>query len=229
MLTQPSARPLGKDDVFVTGTLDGSDTIYSKSLQTTYHSTNGAVSESRHVFIRNGLLTQFHLPSISILEIGFGSGLNAFLSLLIAKQHNKHVKYTGIESFPIEESIALQLNYPEYLVAEHSKEFFIQMHNQSAFSTTFFDFKKYEQVDRLDLSQSFDCIYFDAFAPKVQPPLWEQNVFDVMFHITSLGGCLVTYCAQGEVRRRLMNAGYKVNRLNGAPGKREMIQACKSG
>lgn len=213
--------------MFVLTTLDGSDTLYSKHYGTTYHSVKGAVSESRHVFVQHGLQKLLHLPSISILEIGIGSGLNAFLAFLFAQKHKKPVYYTGIEPFPIDIRVASQLNYPSYLAAESNKDVFIKIHQESKFYSGSFQFKRFVGFNIAEVNDKADVIFFDAFSPDVQPQLWEQNIFDHLFECSSKGGHIVTYCAKGEVRRRIEKAGYLVNRITGAPGKREMLQGIK--
>ena len=221
------SRFLGKDDVFPVRTLDGSDTLYSRAFSASYHSINGAVSESRHVFIQHGLSKLLHLPSISILEVGFGTGLNAFLTFLFSQKQAKLISYTGIEPFPIDPKVAEQLNYPSYLAADEFSELFLKMHREDSFETPNFNFQKLHSLDELPSSGGYDCIFFDAFSPDEHEELWEQNIFDRIQELTSSGGYLVTYCAQGEVRRKLERANYVVNRLPGAPGKRQMIQAIK--
>ncbi len=221
------SRTLRRDDVYVVPTLDGSDTLFSRAFESTYHSINGAVSESRHVFIQHGLSNLLHLPEIHILEVGFGTGLNAFLSYLISQKHKKDLVYTGIESFPIDHDVARQLNYPAYLVALDEEEFFLSMHRESIISKEHFSFKKLTDWNQLEISNPFNCIFFDAFAPAVQSDIWGQEVFAQLSDLMASGGYLVTYCAQGEVRRRIERAGFEVKRIPGAPGKREMIQAIK--
>lgn len=228
MPAHSTSRTLGRDDVFVVRTLDGSDTLYSRLFNATYHSINGAVSESRHVFIQHGLCRHLDLAEIHVLEIGFGSGLNAFLTFLFSEKNKKPVIYTGLESFPIDTQLVLDLNYPSYLVAEDRKDVFLKMHQELSFATEYFKFKKYPSWEKIESSFLFDCIFFDAFAPADQPEWWDQNIFDQLYGVTSEGGFLVTYCAQGEVRRRMERAGYRVNRLPGAPGKREMIRCLRS-
>jgi len=227
MFNTAFSRVLGKDDVFVITTLDGSDTLFNKESGATYHSVKGAVSESRHVFLQHGLQQLNHLSSISILEIGLGTGLNAFLAFLFAQKNRKTVSYSGIEPFPIEVRVATQLNYPSYLAAESSRDIFIKIHQETGFSFGYFNFNKYPNLIHADANDKPDVIFFDAFSPDVHPQLWEQNIFDHLFERTSKGGLIVTYCAKGEIRRRIEKAGYRVKRLAGAPGKREMIQGIK--
>ena len=221
------SRTLGKDDLFIVPTLDGSNTLYSRDFASTYHSVNGAISESRHVFIQHGLHTQLHLSEIYVLEVGFGTGLNAFLAFLFSEKHKKPVHYIGLESFPIDTGLILHLNYPSYLVAEKKTEVFIKMHEEESFTEPYFQFKKYASWEMIESGHLFDCIFFDAFSPADQPEWWEQDIFDQLYAVSSEGGCLVTYSAQGEVRRRIEKTGYKVRRLSGGPGKRQMIQAIK--
>lgn len=225
MTFQPSPTLLGKDDVYIVTTLDGSDTLFSYRYGTTYHSLHGAVSESRHIFILHGLNTQQSRQKICILEIGFGTGLNAFLAYLYSKKFLFPIDYTGIEPFQVSFDIACRLDYPGYLAADDQKNVFLEFHRQHNFADLLFSFKKYDQLDSIAGEQGYDCIFFDAFSPSEQPEMWEQQVFDNLFHLTSVGGCLVTYCAKGEVRRRLIHSGYQVKRMPGGPGKREMIQA----
>ena len=222
-----SSRRLGKDDVYIVTTLDGSATLFSRAYQSTYHSITGAVSESRHVFVQNGLYLLRHLPLVSILEMGFGTGLNAFLAYLFGHKNHLTVNYTGIEAFPIETKLALQLEYPGYLVADQLSDIYLRMHQEERFTAGNFNFQKFLQLESVDANQKFDCIFFDAFSPAVHGELWEQNIFNQISEMTSTGGLLVTYCAQGEVRRKMERAGYEVNRIPGAPGKRQMIQAFK--
>lgn len=222
------SRPLGWEDVYIITTRDGSDTIFSRAFEATYHSIFGAVGESKHVFIQNGLETQLPPDQISILEFGFGTGLNAFLAYLFALRHEKPVLYIGIEAFPLEMKVAEKLDYPAYLSFPEERDIFLRMHDEQSFTHESFRFSKQVSFDEVDKSSLFNCIFFDAFAPGAQPELWEQTVFEALYQMTADKGCLVTYCAQGEVRRRLMAAGYHVERLAGPPGKREMLRGVKS-
>lgn len=229
MTPHPYLPVLGRDDVYVVITHDGSETLFSRQFNATYHSVHGAVSESRHVFIQHGLKTQAYRQAINVLEFGFGSGLNAFLAFLFSKKYSVPLSYTGIEDYRISREVASQLHYHEYLLASQHHDLFLKMHTGSAFSEDAFDFRCITSADfqQLSTSPSFDCIFFDAFAPGAQPELWQDDVFEKLFHLTTVGGTLATYCAQGEVRRKLQRAGYQVNRLPGPPGKREMIQAIR--
>lgn len=218
---------LGLDDVFIVPTRDGSDTLFSRTYQATYHSIFGAVSESRHVFIQNGLYTLPDREEIAVLEFGFGSGLNAFLAYIFSLRHGTRVTYTGIEAYPIDIRVARQLNYPAYLAVPEERDVFERMHTEMEFQTEGFNFSRFGEVSDIPADVRFDCIFFDAFAPGAQPSLWDQSTFEKLYMMTAPGGCLVTYCAQGEVRRKMIQAGYEVHRIPGPPGKREMIRAVK--
>lgn len=227
MNDQSFSRTLGKDDVYLVRTLDGSDTLYSRSFGSTYHSINGAVSESRHVFIQHGLTTLEGKLRINILEIGFGTGLNAFLACLFSRTTGREVYYTGIEAYPLDLSVVSQLNYPSYLAADQSRVLFIKIHEVKRFHEGSFHFSLLTTLDQITSGEKFDCIFFDAFAPKEHPEIWEQETFDTLFKLMAPEGIMVTYCAQGEVRRRMQQAGFTIERLPGAPGKREMLRAQK--
>ncbi|MEO5906267.1 MAG: tRNA (5-methylaminomethyl-2-thiouridine)(34)-methyltransferase MnmD [Saprospiraceae bacterium] len=227
MINHQKAPVLGPDDVYSVSTLDGSNTLYSRKYQATYHSINGAVSESMHVFIQHCLNLQLHLPHIRILEIGFGTGLNAFLSFLFSRKHNISVQYLGIDPYPISIEIARSLDYPSYLAASVFENVFLRMHDKSLFVQDGFSFEKRESFSLKNVDGPFDCIYFDAFDPVTQPELWSLDFFQQLFNATSSGGCLSTYCAKGEIRRFLIQSGYTVERIPGAPGKRQMISATK--
>jgi tRNA U34 5-methylaminomethyl-2-thiouridine-forming methyltransferase MnmC len=227
MTTHSLSPVLGWEDVFIITTRDGSNTLFSRSHNATYHSIFGAVAESKHVFIQNGLKYLVDKPVINILEFGFGTGLNAFLAYLFALNHEKEVSYTGIEAFPIDAGIARKLDYPYYLAFPEEGDIFLRMHEEEAFSSGPFQFKKISSVSEIPPKESYDCIFFDAFAPGTQPEIWDQAVFDALYKQTATDGYLVTYCAQGDVRRRLITAGYEAERISGPPGKREMLRAVK--
>jgi tRNA U34 5-methylaminomethyl-2-thiouridine-forming methyltransferase MnmC len=215
------------EDVYIITTRDGSNTLFSRSLNATYHSVFGAVAESKHVFIQNGLKTQADRMHINVLEFGFGTGLNAFLAYLFSLNLEKEVSYTGIEAYPIDIGVARKLDYPYYLAYPEEGDIFLRMHEEDSFTSSPFTFQKIASPTEILSGAQYDCIFFDAFAPGAQPDLWDQSVFEVLFSLTSLNGCLVTYCAQGEVRRRLISAGYEVERISGPPGKREMLRAVR--
>jgi len=212
-------------------TADGSHTLFIPELDEHYHSVNGAIQESTHVFINTGL-KHCGKDSVNILEIGFGTGLNAFLTLLNVKDTNKIIHYTGLELYPLSKSIIEKLNYSEKCSIQ-DKNLYSKIHdvdwNKEVEILPNFHLSKIEcdftQFDFPLLQTSFDLIYFDAFAPDKQPEMWTQEIFDSLYSITNPSGILVTYCAKGAVRRMMQQAGYKTERLPGPPGKREMLRA----
>lgn len=213
-------------------TADGSYTLYVPEMDEHYHSVKGALTESEHIFIRMGLN---HSPAASprVLEIGFGTGLNAFLTLMEAERTGRKVHYTTIERYPVGMETLRQLCYPETICPERETDFYA-LHsapwNTDSRQTDCFTLHKVEaDFTRLTWDDgSFDVVYFDAFAPEKQPEMWSQQLFDNLFHSLSTGGILVTYCAKGVVRRMLQAAGFMVERLPGPPGgKREILRATK--
>lgn len=223
MTTDRFPNPLGRDDVFIVRTLDGSNTLFSRRHNATYHSIKGAVSESRHVFIQNGL-KKIDAPLIKVLEIGFGTGLNAFLSFLFSRS-GKHISYTGIETHSLSPEILNQLAYADYLHASQWEFIFQKMHTETCFEYEIFQFQKRETLP--DITNTYDCIFWDAFSPDVDPRLWEVDFIKKLYNMTAPGGYVVTYCAKGDIRRKLTDTGYKVERLAGAPGKLHMLRGRK--
>ena len=219
-------------DIILTG--DGSHTLFVPSMHEHYHSTFGAVSESRHVFLQNGLLyCARHKKSLSILEVGFGTGLNAFLTCLMAAKLGLRVLYTSIEPHPLEADMYSKLNYPDFLQDENIAGLFIFLHESPWDTdvpvTDFFKLLKIrDMVMHVALPDgAFDCIYFDAFGPMAQPDMWSEEIFVKMYNVLQPGGILVTYCAKGLVRRTMKTVGFEIEKLPGAPGKREMTRAIK--
>ncbi len=213
-------------------TTDGSYTLYVPELDEHYHSVKGALTESQHIFVEMGL--KYH-PAFQnhVLEIGFGTGLNAFLTLLAAEQTGKHVYYTGIELYPLAVEQLHKLHYPEIIAPEHSEDYY-RLHRcawdkEETITAFFMLYKKKKDFTRIRFGESlFDIIYFDAFAPDKQPEMWSQELFDALYNSLRKGGVLTTYCAKGAVRRMLQASGFKVERLPGPPGgKREILRACK--
>ena len=212
-------------------TEDGSKTIQIEDWNEQYHSIHGAVNEAYHVFIDKGFS---YLPNeaISILEIGFGTGLNALITLIEAEKSNRQVDYTGIEAYPITNEEITQLDYIETLKASPFKEAFFEMHKSAWESkielTSYFSFNK-QKKNFLEISDRnlYDLIYFDAFGARVQPELWTEIIFDKMYNALTENGILVTYSAKGSVRRAMQAVGFVVERLPGPPGKREMLRALK--
>lgn len=217
--------------VVITG--DGSSTIYVPDLNEHFHSVHGAVQESMHVFIRHGLLTVPWLTgTLRVLEMGFGTGLNALLTFYATGSLKTNVEYQAIDALPLKKEVIKQLNYPDVLDYEGISEFFLQLHNapwgkRTRMDHRFFLTKLNARVQDVILDGFFDLVYYDAFSPDVQPECWDQEIFTGIFNHMANGGVLVTYSAKGAVRRSLQQAGFRVERLPGPPGKREMIRAEK--
>lgn len=214
-------------------TADGSTTFYIEAWKEYYHSRYGALQESYHVFIKNGLeLFPETGGEISVLEMGFGTGLNAFITWAEAEKHRLSVHYEGVEAYPLSAAEVAQLNYPDRVKAENGKTVFKAMHQLSWEEThrisPYFTLKKRQQFfSHIEDRSAFHLIYFDAFGARVQPRLWEEAMFLKMFTALRPGGILVTYAAKGSVRRAMQQVGFTVERLPGPPGKREMLRAVK--
>ncbi len=212
-------------------TSDGSTTIHIPEWNEQYHSKHGAILEAYHVFIKNGL-TLFKDQKINILEIGFGTGLNSFITFIEAEKRNLKVDYVGVEKFPISDEELNQLNYVSELKADEFDFIFKKMHSstwgEKYFLKDNFSLKKrLQDFNDIDDNETFDLIYFDAFGARVQPELWTVFVFNKMYDALRVGGVLVTYAAKGSVRRAMIEVGFKVEKLPGPPGKREMLRAQK--
>ena len=212
-------------------TADGSKTIFVEALDEHYHSIHGALAESRHVFIQSGL-NAIERENVSILEIGFGTVLNAITTLERNKELQRNIHYTGVEAYPVLTSDFAQLNYGKLDIEESILPYLDKIHHAKweKFQeiTSDFNLKKVEQkFQDINDSEVFDLIYFDAFAPGVQPELWTEAVFKLMFKALRPNGILVTYCAKGQVKRNMKAAGFTIEALPGPPGKREMTRAVK--
>jgi|TARA_R100000479_G_scaffold33554_4_gene14262 tRNA U34 5-methylaminomethyl-2-thiouridine-forming methyltransferase MnmC len=212
---------------------DGSITIHLPDWDEQYHSKHGAIAEARHVFIKTGLhyfCNKHATNSLSILEIGFGTGLNAFLTLLEAKEKNLQINYTGVEAYPIPISESERLNYAKLLDISTVK--FQKLHNteweiENTIIPNFHLTKRKQFFSEIQDKQAFHLIYFDAFGARVQPELWTLEIFKKMYNALQVDGVLVTYSAKGSVRRNMEAVGFTVERLPGPPGKREMLRATK--
>jgi tRNA U34 5-methylaminomethyl-2-thiouridine-forming methyltransferase MnmC len=211
-------------------TKDGSQTILNADLGSTYHSRHGALTESKHVFIEQGLgnLVDEATTEITVLEMGFGTGLNALLTCRGAKKQSLSVKYHGLELYPVPESVWRNYQLPAELINLRSE--FESMHsaawNSPLTMDTYFELTKHKvSLLEFDSELSFDLVYFDAFEPETQPELWTEEVFSKLFDKMSPGGILTTYCCKGYVRRNMIAAGFVVEKVPGPPGKREMIVA----
>lgn len=225
-------------------TADGSSTIHLQEWDEQYHSKHGAIQEAYHVFIKHGLhhfcTSEAYLfecekvvnNQISILEIGFGTGLNAFITLLEAEKSGININYVGIEGYPVLMKEIEQLNYPIQLKAKTNASLFKTMHEISweekhIISNNFSLTKQNRFFLEIDEKNIYNLIYFDAFGARVQPELWTETIFQKMFNTLKEKGVLVTYAAKGSVRRAMQAVGFKVEKLPGPPGKREMLRATK--
>lgn len=218
-----------KREIIVTA--DGSSTIHIPEWNEQYHSKHGAIQEAYHVFIKSGLQL-FSNRELSILEIGFGTGLNSFITFLEAEKLKLKTDYVGVEAYPVVIEEVEKLNYVSELNAENTIEIFQKMHQQNwdekaILSPEFSLTKRKQFFNEINDENIFDLIYFDAFGARVQPELWTEEIFEAMFKSLKKGGVLVTYSAKGSVRRALQTVGFKVERLPGPPGKREMLRAKK--
>jgi len=211
-------------------TKDGSTTFYLPELNETYHSKNGAIQEAYHVFIKNGF-SLFEGKPISILEIGFGTGLNAFITSLESQNNNQTVDYVGVEAYPITQEEALTMNYANQIDASKN-EVFQKIHQIDweipiQVNPTFQLTKRKQLFQDIVDVEVFDLIYFDAFGYDVQPELWSDEIFEKMFIALKSGGVLVTYACRSVIKNSMISAGFKIEKLPGAPGKREMLRASK--
>lgn len=216
-------------------TRDGSSTICIPETDITYHSRHGAVRESLHVFIQAGLDYLVHKTgsrSVAVFEMGFGTGLNALLTLDYATRNEVAVTYETVELYPLAMEEALAMNYTELPFLHPYKAEYERMHacnwNEEIEINPFLKLRK-EKQDLLDYMQpyAFDIIYYDAFAPSAQPHLWEKIVFDKLYSMLSRSGIITTYCSKGVVRRAMMASGFNMEKLQGPPGKREMLRGTK--
>ena len=216
-------------------TSDGSKTIQIEDWDEQYHSIHGAIQESQHVYVNTGLhhfLKLYNPKELRILEIGFGTGLNAFLTALESGQQGVEIQYEGVEAYPVKAEELSQLNYASRIAA-NQQHLFDSLHELSweelhPITSNFLLKKRQQFFSELSDENSFDLIYFDAFGARVQPELWTESIFKSMYRALKNKGVLVTYSAKGSVRRAMQTAGFLVERLEGPPGKREMLRATKS-
>jgi len=211
-------------------TSDGSHTIYVPELDEHFHSVHGAVQESVFIFINNGFKFCKADP-VSILEIGFGTGLNALLTAINSVSGKREVNYTSVEKYPVDKKIISSLNHHEF-VGENGREIFNLIHsspwNISMNICKNFNLKKIEaDFTKERLPGRYDLIYFDAFGPDKQPEMWTREMFAGMSDVMNKNGIFVTYSAKGDVKRNLKACGFDVTLLPGPPGKRQMIRAVK--
>jgi tRNA U34 5-methylaminomethyl-2-thiouridine-forming methyltransferase MnmC len=216
-------------EITITG--DGSHTLYNSFLDETYHSTHGAIKESDHVFVQMG----FHALKTNeykILEIGFGTGLNALLTCIASEQVQKPVWYQTYELYPLHQETINNLNYPAKINLKGINDLFQEIHacpwDKWCKLSTCFNIQKFKKnILTAELGSGFNLVYYDAFAPSRQPELWHFGLIKKIHDALCPGGILVTYTAKGEVRRNLMKAGFMMEKIPGPPGKREMLRGVK--
>ncbi|MCC5921081.1 MAG: tRNA (5-methylaminomethyl-2-thiouridine)(34)-methyltransferase MnmD [Cyclobacteriaceae bacterium] len=215
-------------------TEDGSSSLYNEHLRESYHSTHGAWQESVYVYIERGLqkaFEKFDDEEIRVFEVGFGTGLNALLSLIEARNNSRKVLFDSLEPFPIISDLVKQLHFPK--LDEEQRTLFTHMHAQPMDSSfnygPFFSLeKKYLKLEDFQASKgNYHVIYFDAFAPSKQPELWEKEMLQKVVDALARGGVFVTYSAKGQLKRDLASLGMTVESLSGPPGKMEMVRAMK--
>jgi tRNA U34 5-methylaminomethyl-2-thiouridine-forming methyltransferase MnmC len=212
-------------------TSDGSTTIHIPEWNEQYHSIHGAIQEAYHVYINHGLASKT-ANELAILEIGFGTGLNSFITFLEAQKNNISIDYVGVDAYPVLQKELEKLNYVAQLEASHAAEIFKTLHlcsweEKHQITSAFSLLKRKQFFHEIDDENTFDLIYFDAFGSRVQPELWTEEIFKKMFLALKPKGVLVTYAAKGSVRRAMQSVGCTVERLPGPPGKREMLRAVK--
>lgn len=213
-------------------TNDGSVTIHIEEWDESYHSKHGAIQEAYHVFIKNGLDNFIDESKVSILEIGFGTGLNAFITFLEAKKRNLNIEYVGVEAYPIAKEEVVQLNYVQELQANTFQKTFELLHESNweediEIDSTFKLTKRKQFFQDIADKEKFNLIYFDAFGFKVQPELWDEAIFKKMYDALLPNGILVTYACRSSIKKAMLSVGFQVEKLPGAPGKREMLRAIK--
>jgi tRNA U34 5-methylaminomethyl-2-thiouridine-forming methyltransferase MnmC len=217
-------------DITLVLSKDGSHTLLNTSLNETYHSRNGALQEALHVYIKNGLLVFKELEKVVVLEVGFGTGLNALLTWNKAEELKLKVEYHTLEPLPIEKNITSQLNYPSLLEVDepHSAERFKHLHEaaweEAVVMSEFFTIYKYKSTleEKIVSPNTFNVCYFDAFAPNHQEDVWSETNLKKVYDSLVEGGILTTYCAQSIFKRALRAVGFTVEALDGPKWKREM-------
>ena len=216
-------------------TEDGSSSIYVEDFGEHYHSIHGAIQESEHVFIKSGFFSDrlSSIDKVSILEIGFGTGLNALLTYFSAIEIQKHIHYTAIELYPISYEELQLLNYADKLSYQGADKVFSLIHNaaweKSESINNHFTICKHK-ISALDIQfpeNTFDLVYFDAFSPTTQPELWSNVLFEKIYYSMKPNGVFVTYSTKGDVKRALKQVGFSIEKLKGPKGKREILQGGK--
>ena len=216
-------------DFQVVTTKDGSKTIWIPKRDVYYHSLHGAVSEAQHVYIEHGL-TYFKRPSLTILEMGFGTALNAFMTFLASVKKKQKISYVSVDNHPLTYELVEQLDYPNFLGVGDDEHILRRMHgvdwnHEIPISSQFSLLKANTSIEALSLDKKIDLVFYDAFAPRACQTQWTESVFRNLSKCLTDNAIIVTYCANGQVKRNLKAVGFEVESLKGPPGKREMIRA----
>lgn len=227
---------MSEDSIRIITTSDGSHSLYNPQLKETYHSTHGALTESRHVFIKEGLelLVNKGEKEICIFEVGFGTGLNALLVWDFALKHPEvQIHYETLEPFPLSEELYAQFNYTSLFETQVSQSQFTALHRsewgQAIQLTDNFTFIKHKTALKQYQSKNrFNLVFYDAFAPSKQSDMWDISALSCTYNVMASQSTLVTYCAQGQFKRNLVEIGLQVETIDGPPGKKEMVRAIKN-
>jgi len=232
----PEQHHVAGDNVRLVVSSDGSHTLFATALNEHYHSTHGAVQESEHIFIQAGLQEAVRIKDrISLLEVGFGTGLNVLLSCLEAERRGLTVRYTAIDTYPLPEETWSQINYGRFLDQPEAEDLYRAICSSgwdrpASINSNFSLHKRHISLQELEVEAGeFELIYFDAFSPETQPELWTEEIFTRLNASLAPGGILVTYCCKGTVKRAMKAAGFSIEKLPGPPGKREILRARKAG
>ncbi|MCY1719746.1 tRNA (5-methylaminomethyl-2-thiouridine)(34)-methyltransferase MnmD [Prolixibacteraceae bacterium Z1-6] len=216
----------------VIDTADGSKTLFIPEMDEQYHSVNGAITESNHVFLNAGY-NHHQSTTPVVFEVGFGTGLNALLTAIAAENQKRQTTFISIEKFPLDQKLIHQLNYGK-LISEQAELLFKEIHAANwgvkVQISDFFTLLKTEgdlTNFRFEETQKFDIIYFDAFGPDKQPDMWNPVIFNKIYNVSAEDAVFVTYSAKGQIRRQLRDCGYSMERLPGPPGKRQMLRGTK--
>lgn len=213
-------------------TADGSFTLYVPDLDEHYHSYHGALQEAKHVFIQNGVL-MLTSKKIRILEVGFGTGLNALLTACESVVLEVEIEYVGVEAYPVPIELLQKMDYASLIDHKDAFKFYNHMiqdvwGEEQLIHQSFKLTKVKQKIENYECQETFDIIYFDAFGPRVQEEMWTIAIMEKMYNSLNISGFLVTYCAKGQFKRDLKTVGFQVFDLPGPPGKREMVRAVKN-
>ena len=214
-------------------TADGTSTLYIPEIDEHYHSVNGAITEAEHVYIKEALLKRVSkgVTSLRVLEIGFGTGLNTFLTLIKAIELDIKIEYVTLELYPLSNDIISNINYASFVNEKYIYLFkelhFSEWEKEVAIDKNFILTKKKIDLKDFISTSLFDVVYFDAFAPEKQPEMWNEDIYKKIYDSLAHDGIMTTYCAKGVVRRGFRDTGLTMERIPGPPGKREMIRGNK--